>query len=298
MLAPRRFLPSISSLLALEAVDRLGSATAAAEELALTHSAVSRQLKVLEGQLGVTLLVRDGKSLRLTRAGETYSQSARTILGDLARASLEVKATGSRESINLAILPTFAVNWLTPRLRDFHKAHPEILISQSTRLERFDFEREKFDAAIHFGEKNWSGVNYLPLTGERIIAVCAPDFADDLPLTPARLLNMPLLHLESRPGAWERWFQRLGCDAPRLRGSLFDQYTNLTEAAVSGLGAALLPEFVASKELARGRLIPASGGYVENDGTYYLVWPKSGETSNALKLLIDFLRKPTAALES
>ncbi|MEJ2030194.1 MAG: LysR family transcriptional regulator, partial [Maritimibacter sp.] len=86
MLAPRRFLPSISSLLALEAVDRLGSATAAAEELALTHSAVSRQLKVLEGQLGVTLLVRDGKSLRLTRAGETYSQSARTILGDLARA--------------------------------------------------------------------------------------------------------------------------------------------------------------------------------------------------------------------
>ncbi len=292
MIAPRRFLPSISSLLALEAVDRLGSATSAAEELALTHSAVSRQLKVLEGQLGVTLLVRDGKSLRLTRAGETYSQSARMILSDLARASLKVKATGSRDNINLAILPAFAMNWLTPRLRDFHKEHAEILISQSTRLEPFDFEREKFDAAIHFGEKNWTGVNYLPLTTERVIAVCAPDFAEDLPLAPARLLNMPLIHLESRPGAWEEWFRQHGYDAPRLRGSLFDQFTNIAEAAAAGLGVALLPEFLASKELARGRLIPASGGHVENDGTYYLVWPKTGEMSAALRLLIGFLRKP------
>ncbi len=289
MIAPRRFLPSISSLLALEAVDRLGTATAAAEELALTHSAVSRQLKVLEGQLGVTLFLRDGKNLRLTQAGAEYSQAARGILQDLARASLKVKATGSKRSLNLAILPAFGMYWLNPRLRAFCTANPDILISQSTRLAPFDFEREKFDAAVHFGERDWAGVNYLPLVSERSIAVCAPDFAGALPLSPAQLLDQPLLHLSSRPGAWEAWFQSHGHEAGRLRGMLFDQFANMVEAAVSGFGAAIIPEFLAEREFARGRLVPASDGYFDSGGIYYLVWPKAQETSDALTRLLGWL---------
>ncbi|TNE37561.1 LysR substrate-binding domain-containing protein [uncultured Roseovarius sp.] len=289
MIAPRRFLPSVNSLLALEAVARLGSATAAALELSLTHSAVSRQLKVLEEQMGVTMLQREGKGLRLTSAGEAYAATVRELLHDLARASLTLKATGGRSSLNIAVLPTFGMHWLTPRLRHFAREHPEILVNQRTRLTQIDFERENFDAALHFGAMDWAGVNYLPLANERVIALCAPDFCTNLPLPPARLLDLPLLHLESRPGAWEDWFSHHGLQAADLRGMLFDQFTNLAEAAAQGMGLGLLPEHLAEAELARGRLVPASAGYVEVNATYFLVWPKAVRPSPALSALIDWI---------
>lgn len=290
MIASRRFLPSINSLTALEAVDRLGSATAAAQDLSLTHSAVSRQLKVLEDQLGVTLFVREGKGLKLTLAGETYAQSVREVLKQLAQASLKVKATGSRSSLNLAVLPTFGMYWLTPRLRAFCQANPGIQINQATRVLPFDFQQDPFDAALHFGTRNWPGVHYLPLAPERVMAVCAPDFTSKLPMAPEHLLEYPLLHLESRPGAWENWFSQQGLTASRLRGMLFDQFTNMTEAAAAGFGAALLPDFLAQAEIARGRVVAACNETSDADGTYYLVWPKTGDQSDALSKLIDWLK--------
>ena len=289
MIAPRRFLPSITSLLALEAVERLGSATAAAAELSLTHSAVSRQLKVLEDQIGVSLFIRESKGLRLSPAGMTYANAVRECLNNLARASLKAKASGARASLNLAVLPSFAMYWLSPRLQTFMQAHPDILVNQSTRIKPFDFAHEDFDAAIHFGAENWRGVNYLPLLRERVIAVCSPGFAEDLPLSPARLMDEPLLHLESRPGAWEEWFRAHGCAADRLRGMLFDQFTNMTEASVAGAGVALLPEFLAQREFQRGRLVPASAGYVDVDGTYYLVWPSQSPVGGSLAAFLSWL---------
>ena len=290
MIAPRRFLPSINSLLALEAVDRLGTATAAGQELALTHSAVSRQLKVLEEQIGVAMFAREGKGLRLTPAGEAYAGTVRELLQDLARASLKLKATGGRSSLNIAILPAFGMYWLNPHLRGFTKQYPDILINQSTRLTQIDFERENFDAALHFGTMDWVGVNYLPLASERVIAVCAPDFADGLPLAPEHLLDLPLLHLESRPGAWEAWAVSHNLEAHRLQGMLFDQFSNLAEAAALGFGVALLPEYLARIELERGRLVQASAGYVDVDGTYFLVWPKLAGDNAALDKFIDWIR--------
>ncbi|NIA69662.1 LysR family transcriptional regulator [Pelagibius litoralis] len=290
MIAPRRFLPSINSLLALEAVERLGTATAAAEELSLTHSAVSRQLKVLEEQIGVTMLIREGKGLQLTPAGVTYAQSVRECLQDLARASLKIKANGSRRSVNLAVLPAFAMYWLSPRLRAFTGKHPDILVNQATRIAPFDFNREKFDAAVHYGTGDWMGVNYLPLSKERMIPVCAPDFVDSTPLSAAEMTNLPLLHLESRPGSWESWFSRHGVPADRLGGMLFDQFTNMAEAAAEGIGIALLPEFLAESEVRRGRLVPAYPDYMEVEGTYFLVWPKDREKSEALALFLQFLQ--------
>lgn len=295
MIAPRRFLPSINSLLALEAFDRLGTAIAAADELSLTHSAVSRQLKVLEEQIGVSLFLREGRKIRLTPAGKAYARSVRDCLHDLARASLRVKASGARSNLNLAVLPAFGTHWLTPRLAAFLRDHPDILVNQSTRIAPFDFEAEDFDAAIHFGEQDWSGVNYLPLLKERQIAVCAPDFADELPLTPEVMVKQRLLHLDSRPGAWEDWFRAHGVDAEKLGGMLFDQFTNMAEATIAGAGVALLPEFLAENEFRRGRLVPACSGYSDLQGTYYLVWPRHVVPSAPLRAFIDWLRDEEAA---
>ncbi|WP_151717313.1 LysR substrate-binding domain-containing protein [Gemmobacter serpentinus] len=289
MIAPRRFLPSISSLLALEAVERLGSASAAGEELSLTHSAVSRQLKVLEDQIGVTIFRREGKGLALTPAGVDYARSVRGVLQDLARASLRIKASGERSSVNLAILPAFGMFWLSPRLQAFSAAHPEITVNLTTRLSSFDFNRDKQDAALHFGRRDWRGVNYLELAGERVIPACAPSLAPAGPCAAAALLQMPLLHLETRPGAWEDWFTRMGVAPGNLTGMLFDQFMNMAEAAALGFGVALLPEFLAQNEFARGRLVPAYPDYLDVEGSYYLVWPDGSSPSRALATLLRWL---------
>lgn len=287
MIAPRRFLPSVSSLLALEAVGRLGTASAAAEELSLTHSAVSRQLKVLEEQIGVALLRRAGKGLELTEAGETYAASVRDYLGDLARASLKIRAAGERQSLNLAVLPAFGTHWLLPRLCGFAARQPEVIVNLSTRLAPFDFGRAPFDAAIHFGARDWQGVDYLDLAREEVVALAAPRLAGGA-LPPTALLRLPLLHLESRPGAWEEFFVRQGIAAEGLRGMLFDQFAYLVEAAALGLGVALVPRYLAEVEIARGRLVAVSDP-VATDGTYALVWPRHRAPSAALRRLIDWL---------
>lgn len=290
MIAPRRFLPSISSLLALEAVDRLGSASAAADELALTHSAVSRQLKTLQDQIGVTLLRREGKGLALTPAGIEYASSIRDYLQDLARASLKIRAAGEQSSLNIAVLPAFGTHWLLPRLRQFAADNPDIIINFSTRLSPFDFTREPFDAAIHFGGADWPGANHLELARERVIPACTPGLVSPGTMTPQDLLSLPLLHLESRPGAWEDWFTRQGCPAGHLRGMLFDQFSQMAEAAALGFGVALLPEFLAEAEFAKGRLVPPVNLATEVDGAYHIVWPQIAAPSRPMQKLLKWLQ--------
>ena len=294
MIAPRRFLPSVSSLLALEAVDRLGTATAAAEDLALTHSAISRQLKALEEQIGVRLFRRAGKGLTLTPAGLDYAASVRDYLQDLARSSMKIRAAGEKSSLNIAVLPAFGTHWLLPRLKTFAAQYPDITVNLSTRLAPFDFSRDKLDAAIHFGNRDWPGVEYLDLGQESIIPACAPDLLANGPMQAQNLLTLPLLHLDSRPGAWEDWFERNGHPSERLRGMLFDQFTHMVEAAVHGFGVALLPEFIAKVEFARGRLTPATLEYTRIESRYFCVWPQLRPPSRPLQRMLDWLRQTVA----
>jgi DNA-binding transcriptional LysR family regulator len=271
---PRRYLPSIASLMALEAVARLGTASAAAEELALTQGAVSRALKALEDQLGVALLNRDRQRLRLTPAAEDYVAEVRRALETLASASLTLRANPTGGSLNLAILPAFGMHWLAPRLASFARAHPEVTVNLSTRLRPFDFEGSGFDAAIHYGRQDWPGVGYLKLMDEDILAVAAPSLTGPL-AHPDDILAHPLLQMQSRPGDWGRWLAHHGRPGQRPPGMLFDQFATLTQGAVHGLGLALIPTFLIQRELAEGRLIPVHGPAIPALGSYYLVWPQN-----------------------
>lgn len=273
MLGARRYLPSLPSLLALEAVDRLGSASAAAAELNLTQGAISRQLQVLEAQLGTALFHRDRQRLRLTQAAQDYTRRVRATLQTLSQASMTLRANPTGGSLNLAILPAFGVHWLAPRLPAFATRHPEVTINLSTRLKPFDFATQPFDAAIHYGRADWPDAHHLKLMDEEILAVCAPSLTP--PATPRDMLALPLLQLESRPGDWGRWFAAQGLPNLRPTGMQFDQFATMTQAAIHGLGIALLPLFLIKQDLAAGRLIPASGNPLRALGSYYLVWPKS-----------------------
>ena len=273
---PRRYLPPIPALMALEAVDRLGTASAAAEELSLTQGAISRALQGLEQQLGVQLLHRERQRLRLTPAGHDYVAEVRKALHLLASASITLRANPTGGSLNLAILPAFGMHWLAPRLARFAQSHPEVTVNLSTRLRPFDFADTAFDAAIHYGRQDggrqdWPGVHYLKLMDEDVLAVAAPG----LPLLAAAtdILRHPLLQLESRTGDWGRWLAHHGSPGLRPPGMMFDQFATLTQGAIHGMGAALIPTFLIQRELAEGRLIPVFGPPVRALGSYHLVWP-------------------------
>jgi LysR family transcriptional regulator, glycine cleavage system transcriptional activator len=284
---PRRYLPPIPALMALEAVDRLGTASAAAEELSLTQGAVSRALQGLEVQLGVPLLLRERQRLRLTPAGLDYVADVRKALQLLASASITLRANPTGGALNLAILPAFGMHWLAPRLARFSQAHPEVTVNLSTRLRPFDFAGTAFDAAIHYGRQDWPGVDYLRLMDEEVIAVAAPGFPEIA--DPSDVLRLPLLMLESRPGDWGRWLAHHGHPGLRPTGMLFDQFATLTQGAIHGMGAALIPTFLIARELEEGRLKPLFGPPVAALGSYYLVWPRAAPARAPLRSFRDWL---------
>ncbi|WP_417727661.1 LysR substrate-binding domain-containing protein [Roseovarius sp.] len=291
MTLPRRFLPSISSLRALEALDRLGSATAAATELSQTQSAVSRQLKTLEDQLGVALIVRQGRSIHLTPEAADYADKIRGALQQIAQASVKLTVNPVGGSLSLAILPTFGMRWLVPRLAEFARLHPEVTINLSTRLKPFNFVSEPFDAAIHFGKADWLGTEALRLRTERVVAVATPEFlAKHGPVSEARdVLRLPLLHIETRPNAWPAWFEAQGVSGAKVNGTIYDQFSTITQAALHGLGVALLPDYLAEQDLATGRLTSVWGDRTLISGAYYLVWPIQNGRDPALRKFRDWL---------
>ena len=295
MSLPRRYIPSVSLLSAFEAVCRTGSTSAAARELSLTQGAVSRLVQNLEGQLGVLLFRRDGRRLVPTEAALAYARDVRKALELIARASLGLRANPGGGVLNLAILPTFGTRWLAPRLASFLAENPGVTLNLGTRLRPFDFATETFDAAIHFGTRPWPDAEHMLLFEERIIAACSQEFADRHRLTtPADLLEQSLLQLESRPNAWVTWFAHHGLQAPATRGIMFDQFAPMMQAAAHGVGVALLPEFLATPEIAEGRLIRTPGETVSGVGAYSLVWPSGVTPSPALAGFRDWISRAAA----
>ncbi|MFN3647813.1 MAG: LysR family transcriptional regulator [Gemmobacter sp.] len=297
MSRPRRYLPSLSLLTAFEAVLRTGSTAAAARELDLTQGAVSRLVQNLETQVGTALFLRERRRLIPTEAARAYGRDISRALDLIARASMELAANPGGGILSLAILPAFGTRWLAPRLPSFLTAHPGITINLATRLKRFNFAAEGFDAAIHFGSDDWRGAGHLHLFDETLVACAAPAFLAAHPVaTPADLLALPLLQIETRPTAWPDWFRAHGVSAPPPRGMLFDQFAPMTQAAIHGLGIALLPEFLAAPDLAEGRLAPVCGGAVAGSGSYWLVWPETRADYPPLVAFRAWLAAETAGL--
>lgn len=275
MLSPRRFLPSLSLLAAFEAAARTGSITTAARELSLTQSAVSRQIKALEDQLEVALFTRQRQTIRLTAGGAAYAREIRDALAKISAASLNLRANPTGGTLTLAILPTFGTRWLAPRLPRFFALHPGVTMNLVTRLAPFDFDKEPVDAAIHFGAADWPGTDAAFLRGETVWPLCSPEFRAHRAFdTAADIAAAPLLHLTSRPDAWERWMAHHGLPPRAVHGMLFDQIATVAQAAISGLGVALLPDFLVEDEKRAGTLVPALDLPMPSLSAYHLVWPR------------------------
>jgi DNA-binding transcriptional LysR family regulator len=270
----RRLLPSISSLTAFDAVARLGSFSAAAAELALTQGAISRQVAALEDQLGIALFDRNSRGVTLTARGRDYAKGIAEVLGRVRTLTLEVMAKSPANSLSLAMPPTFGTRWLMPRMPGFVRANPGVIINFATRIGRVDFEAEEIDAAIHVGRPDWPDARCDLLMHELVAPVCSAEFLRANPVPFAdRLLALPLINLASRPGAWEHWFESLGIEARLTGGMRFEQFSNVAQACIAGLGVALMPVFLIGSELKSGQLVLAIDHTVESQNAYYLVRP-------------------------
>lgn len=299
MALARRFLPSMSLLCAFEAAARHESFTAAARELSLTQSAVSRQIRLLEDMLGSDLFVRERQTVKLTIAGRTYANEVRHALQHVASATLGFRANPRGGTLNLAILPTFGTRWLAPRLPTFIAENPGVTINLTTRLAPFDFQLDPVDAAIHFGEPEWPGAELDLLMSESVVPACNREMREKFAFAePKDILAAPLLHLVSRPDAWERWFLSHNVEHDGVRGMLFDQFATVAQAALSGLGVALLPKFLIETELARGDLCEAVDGAMESAERYYLAWPTSRAFHPPLQAFRAWIKKAVGADEA
>ncbi|KQT54673.1 LysR family transcriptional regulator [Aureimonas sp. Leaf454] len=286
----RKLLPSTGALAAFDAVARSGSFTAAAEALSLTQSAVSRQVALLEAQLGTPLFARTSRSVTLTEAGRAYAAAIGPALSEIRRVTLQMMTKRHADTLELAILPTFGTRWLMPRIPRFVADHPGITLNFATRIGQFDFAREGLDAAIHIGRPDWPGAECRFLMGETVAPVCSPDFLEAHPISGASdLLGLPLFHMASRPGAWSGWFGAAGLGQASEEGMRFEQFSLVSQAAMAGLGVALMPLFLIERELSSGRLVIAHPHVVESPSAYYLVAPSFERGGAALSAFSDWI---------
>ncbi|HEV7245421.1 MAG TPA: LysR family transcriptional regulator [Shinella sp.] len=280
----RRLIPDVTTLQAFECAARHGSFTQAAHELNLTQSAVSRQIKDLEEQLGVLLFERVRQRVVLSEDGRRFLPEVRKLLHQTEETMLRAMASASSEhSLSIATLPTFGSRWLTPRIPGFLAQHPGTIVNIASRSAPFDFDEENFDLAIHYGQPVWARAACSYLCSEVILPAASPALLESWKLSePKDLEAAPLLHLATRPKLWAQWFElNGGASDTAYRGHRFDQFAMVIESAVAGLGFALLPRYLIEQELASGRLAVVFDRPMETQNSYYLVLPE-GKLENPL----------------
>lgn len=290
-----RRLPSLDLLKGFEAAARLLSFTLAGEELHLTQSAVSRQIKELEAQLGVALFERRPRALALTDAGRTLLPAAVQVLGTMRNATDRLRALSARRSLSVTTTHSFAALWLIPRLARFTRAHPEMDVRIATDTRVQDLERDGFDVAIRHGPATLAGANAQRLFGERVFPVCSPKLLRDAerPLRePADLRHHVLLQYDDPDGRhpwlhWRTWLEVERLTDLRPAGSLlFSGYEQIIPAAIAGNGVALGRSPLVREALASGELVAPFRRSADPARAYFAIVSK---TSSARPEVADFL---------
>jgi LysR family glycine cleavage system transcriptional activator len=274
---PRR-LPPLNALRSFEAAARYESFTRAAEELHVTQSAVSQQVKALESELGVKLFARERQRLNITPAGRDYLIVIREALDHIGAGTERLMQRQNASVLTVSTSLDFAAKWLVHRLARFAAAHPGIDLRVSATMHTVDFAYEDIDVAVRHGNGNWLGLEATRLCAEQIFAICSPKLlaGRNRLQRPADVLKWPLLRLEDQSKAWERWFALAGVVAPeQLPGPVLNRASMLIDAAIDGQGIALARTTLAAWDLISGRIVrPFDLSWGPAD-TYWIVCPKA-----------------------
>lgn len=263
----------VGPLRAFDVAARNLNLSAAAEEMNVTHAAVSRQVKQLEERLGVKLFERLPRGLRLTAQGALLAEGTRAAFDRLASALEDVSTPTVRRKLTISTFSSFNARWLMPRVQSFSMLFPDVDLQVITTAHLADFAREDVDIAIRFGGGNYPGLHTVPLFRPREIVVCAPSLLKGEP--PLKnindLRNYTLLHDDSHR-SWIRWLEAVGAKGINARrGIVCGDRNSMLQAALAGQGVAIASEVFAAQELAAGRLVKVFENEVASEYAIYAV---------------------------
>lgn len=287
----RAWLPPLGSLHAFEGVGRLRSIKLAAAELCVTPSAVSRQIKQLEEQLGVTLFLREPSGLSLTAAGTAYLREVQVAFAALERGTASTRAVGGTALVRVACVQTLAANWIIPHLGELLASHPEVEIQLVTGDGLADIARGEVDLAIRFGQGSWPGVASEPLVDLDLFPVAAPRLAAKL-RTPEDLVAERWLHLTLYPRAFRDWLAAAGLpDISSTRNLSFDAGDLVFRAAATGLGVAMASTVLVRPYLEDRSLVRLFEVDAPVAGQYHLLSREGDERVAPIQAVRTFLRR-------
>lgn len=266
-----RRLPSLNALRAFEAAARHESFTGAAEELFVTHAAVSRHIRELEDWLGLKLFHRTGRGVVLSEAGARYAGEMTPFFDGLQAATRDLLAGAGTRSLEVSVEPAVASRWLVARLGHFNALHPDVELSIDPDADVLDLRSGEAEIGIRYGSGDWDGIECTRLTNLVFFPVCSPDYLARHPVeTPADLDGAMLLHEDSRQW-WQEWLDAAGAsEGARARGPMFQNHLAL-EAAEAGQGFALADHVLAIDALSEGWLVKPFAFELADHGGYYLV---------------------------
>lgn len=285
-------LPPLNPLRAFEAAGRLKSIRRAAEELAVTPGAVSRQVQILETHLGVRLFRRLPRAITLTAAGEQYLEQVSFHLAGIETATAKLTGKTGRQQVKIRAYTTFAMKWLIPRLTAFHAQHQSVEVRLTTSLEEVDFDREDVDGAVRLGGGDWKGHGVDLLVRNELVPVCAPRFSQERRLrAPGDLASHMLLHSLARPDDWAHWLRHAGLSGiDAYGGQKYESSVLAYQAAIEGQGVAMAQRALVQGELAAGTLVAPFPLQLDmGRWTYYLIYPQSRLRNPAFRVFRDWL---------
>lgn len=285
-------LPSTQALRALEAFARRGSVWQAAEELNLTRSAVSHQLRFLERDLGFNLLQRDGKGVMLTPQGRRYAADVRKALALLGDAAVQYGDRGIRGSLTLSCTPGFASFWLCSHVAEFKQLYPDVALRIVTPARLDDVSNPDVDAFIAYGHGDWPRCSVELLSAVEFTPLCSPVLLNQIGGlgTPADVLRTVLLHLDDHDD-WSQWFAAAGVTPAHLgQGVVFSDMNLVLAAAIAGQGVAMGDDLICRRALDTGRLVRPFDLAIRSARAYYFVIDHHRTGNAAIHALSDWLR--------
>jgi DNA-binding transcriptional LysR family regulator len=288
-----RDLPPLNALRAFEAAARLRSISKAGDELSVTHGAISRQIRVLEEELGMALFAKDGRGIKLTDAGVRLRDASGEAFERLRATCADLKRQIEDRPFVLGCPGSLLARWFIPRLDRLGRELPELRLQLSTSQGELDPRSPNVDATLLFAEPPWpADMQVFELASECIGPVLSPRYARfaELHAAPAQsLLDESLLHTASRPQAWPQWARAQGLEEKPLHlGQGFEHLYYLLEAAVAGLGVAIAPQQLVADDLAAGRLV-APWGFVDTPARLAL-WVPTRRNDRRAERLAEWLR--------
>ncbi|RDE22453.1 transcriptional regulator GcvA [Motiliproteus coralliicola] len=287
-----RRLPPLNALRAFEAAARHLSFNSAADELYVTPSAISHQIKSLEQYLELPLFHRNRRKVELTAAGEKYLPTIQQALDQIDSATRRLMSNPNSGAVTLSVAPAFLTRWLMPRLSDFQDQYPDVELRMSASNANLDFHQTDIDMSVRYGRGEWKDVEAHLLMGMSVVPVCSPELLKrSKPLqSPEDMREHTLIHVATRMEEWRMWLKAVGIDFNDFGKDLRFSSTSLaTGAAMEGLGIALADRQLVDKELARGDLVVPFDIGLDTHSAFYLVYPQDRPLSYAGKAFRDWI---------